>query len=111
MGGSNANSVAVEFKDFIAVVESPTNEARSNAVIAEIKKDHPNKPIRYLVVTHHHFDHLGGVRTYAAEGRDGHHRRPHKYYFQKVVLGPQSRTLEPGPGYRSFRLQRPVPVR
>src|SRR5215471_3244533 len=26
MGGSNANSVAVEFKDFVAVIESPTNE-------------------------------------------------------------------------------------
>src|SRR5258705_7962552 len=68
MGGSGANSVAVEFKDFIAVVEAPTNEARSNAVIAEVKKTIPNKPIRYVVVTHHHFDHLGGIRTYAAEG-------------------------------------------
>ncbi|HMA70374.1 MAG TPA: MBL fold metallo-hydrolase [Xanthobacteraceae bacterium] len=95
MGGSNANSVAVEFKDFIAVIEAPTNEVRSNAVIAEIKKTIPNKPIRYVVVTHHHFDHLGGVRTYAAEGAtviaDDHDRD----YFQKVVLGPQSRTLEP----------------
>jgi glyoxylase-like metal-dependent hydrolase (beta-lactamase superfamily II) len=95
MGGSGANSIAVEFKDYIAVVESPANEARSNAVIAEIKKTIPNKPIRYLVVTHHHFDHLGGVRTYAAEGAtivtDDHNRD----YFQKVVLGPQQRTLEP----------------
>src|SRR5215468_10456691 len=95
MGGSNANSVAVEFKDFIAVIESPGNEARSNAVIAEVKKTIPNKPIRYLVVTHHHFDHLGGVRTYAAEGAtvitDEHNRD----YFQKVVLSPQSRSLEP----------------
>jgi glyoxylase-like metal-dependent hydrolase (beta-lactamase superfamily II) len=95
MGGSNANSVAVEFKDFIAVVESPTNEARSNAVIAEIKKTIPNKPIRYLVVTHHHFDHLGGVRTYAAEGATIITDERNRDYFQKVVLGPQSRTLEP----------------
>ena len=28
----------------------------------------PNKPIRYLVNTHNHFDHLGGVRTFVAEG-------------------------------------------
>jgi glyoxylase-like metal-dependent hydrolase (beta-lactamase superfamily II) len=95
MGGSGANSVAVEFKDFIAVVESPANEARSNAVIAEVKKTIPNKPIRYLVVTHHHFDHLGGVRTYAAEGATVITDERNKDYFQNVVLGPQSRTLEP----------------
>ena len=95
MGGSGANSVAVEFKDFVAVIEAPTNEARSNAVIAEIKKTIPNKPIRYVVVTHHHFDHSGGVRTYAAEGATVVTDERNKDYFQKVVLGPQSRTLEP----------------
>jgi glyoxylase-like metal-dependent hydrolase (beta-lactamase superfamily II) len=95
MGGSNANSVAVEFKDFVAVVEGPASEARSNAVIAEIKKTIPNKPIRYLVVTHHHFDHSGGVRTYAAEGATIVTDERNKDYFQKIVLGPQSRSLEP----------------
>src|SRR5258708_35395151 len=95
MGGSNANSVAVEFKDFIAVGEAPTSEARSSAVIAEIKKTIPNKPIRYVVVTHHHFDHSGGIRTYAAEGATVITDDHNKDYFQKVVLGPQSRALEP----------------
>src|SRR5215471_2398023 len=95
MGGSGANSIAVEFKDFITVVEAPTSEARSNAVIAEIKKTIPNKPIRYVVVTHHHFDHSGGVRTYAAEGATVITDDHNKDYFSKVVLGPQSRALEP----------------
>jgi hypothetical protein len=95
MGGSGANSVAIEFKDFITVIESPANEARSIAVIAEVKKTIPNKPIRYLVVTHHHFDHLGGVRTYAAQGATVITDEHNKDYFQKVVLGPQSRSLEP----------------
>jgi glyoxylase-like metal-dependent hydrolase (beta-lactamase superfamily II) len=44
------------------------NQQRSLAVIAETKRTFPNKPIRYLVNTHNHFDHLGGVRTYVAEG-------------------------------------------
>jgi glyoxylase-like metal-dependent hydrolase (beta-lactamase superfamily II) len=38
-------------------------EARSLAVIREVKKLIPNKPVRYLVSTHHHWDHLGGVRA------------------------------------------------
>jgi glyoxylase-like metal-dependent hydrolase (beta-lactamase superfamily II) len=66
-GGSH-HSVAVEFKDHVAIIDGPLNEERSLAVIDEVKKLAPNKPIRYLVNTHHHFDHAGGVRTFVAEG-------------------------------------------
>jgi glyoxylase-like metal-dependent hydrolase (beta-lactamase superfamily II) len=66
--GGTHHSVAVEFKDHIVVIEAPMNEDRSNAVIAEIKKTAPNKPIKYLINTHHHFDHSGGIRTFAAAG-------------------------------------------
>jgi glyoxylase-like metal-dependent hydrolase (beta-lactamase superfamily II) len=64
VGGGSHASIAVEFRDFITVIEAPLNEDRSLAVIAEVKKLIPNKPIRYLVNTHHHWDHLGGLRTY-----------------------------------------------
>ena len=66
-GGSH-HSVLVEFADHVALIEAPQNEERSTAVIAEVKKLTPTKPIRYLVNTHHHFDHSGGLRTYVAEG-------------------------------------------
>ena len=36
LGGASHNSVAVEFKDFIAVFEAPLDEARSLAVIEEV---------------------------------------------------------------------------
>jgi len=67
VGGGTHASIAVEFRDHITVVEAPLTEARSLAVIAEVKKLIPNKPIRYLVSTHHHWDHLGGVRAYVAQ--------------------------------------------
>src|SRR5688572_4139459 len=67
VGGGTHASLAVEFRDHITVVEAPLNEARSLAVIREVKKLIPNKPIRYLVSTHHHWDHLGGVRAYVAK--------------------------------------------
>jgi glyoxylase-like metal-dependent hydrolase (beta-lactamase superfamily II) len=66
-GGSH-HSVAVDQKDHIVVVEGPQNEERSEAVIAKVKETIPNKPIRYLINTHVHFDHSGGLRTYVAEG-------------------------------------------
>jgi glyoxylase-like metal-dependent hydrolase (beta-lactamase superfamily II) len=62
------NSVLVEFADHLVVVEGLGNDARSHAVMAEVKRLVPNKPIRYLVNTHAHFDHAGGVRAFAAEG-------------------------------------------
>jgi glyoxylase-like metal-dependent hydrolase (beta-lactamase superfamily II) len=67
MGGGSHASVAVEFRDQITVFDAPLNEARSLAVIAEIKKAIPNKPIRYVVSSHHHWDHLGGLRAYVAK--------------------------------------------
>jgi hypothetical protein len=54
-GGGSHNSVTVEFKDFVTVIEGPLNQQRSLAVIAETNRTFPNKPIRYLVNTHNHF--------------------------------------------------------
>ena len=62
------SQLLVAFKDYVLVVESPLNNGVSQAVIAKIKELIPGKPIRYLVPTHYHFDHLGGVRGYLAEG-------------------------------------------
>ena len=95
MGGGSHASVAVEFSDFITVVEAPLDEARSLAVIAEVKKLIPNKRIKYVVSTHHHFDHSGGLRTYVHEGAIPiAHREIIPYYYYAVMdLAP--RTLEP----------------
>jgi glyoxylase-like metal-dependent hydrolase (beta-lactamase superfamily II) len=68
MRGGSHHSLAVEQADHIVVVEAPQNEARSTAVIAKVKETIPNKPIRYVVNTHVHFDHSGGLRTYVDEG-------------------------------------------
>jgi len=63
------NSVAIEFADHIVLFEpGPQSEARAQAVIAEAKKVIPNKPIRFGVITHHHFDHTGGLEAAVAEG-------------------------------------------
>jgi glyoxylase-like metal-dependent hydrolase (beta-lactamase superfamily II) len=63
------NSLAIEFADHIVLFEpGPQNEARAQAVIAEAKRVIPNKPIRYGVITHHHFDHTSGLPAVVAEG-------------------------------------------
>ena len=62
------NNMWVEFEDFIAVIEGPTNEMHSLEVIRQIRETSGDKPIRYLITSHHHSDHTGGIRAYAAEG-------------------------------------------
>jgi len=61
-------SLAVEFKDYVVVLEGGQNEARGLAVIAETKKLFPTKKIKYVVGTHPHFDHSGGLPPFVAEG-------------------------------------------
>jgi len=68
LAGGSHNSLAVVFDDHVVVVEAPLNEERSLAVMAKIAETVPGKPIKYVVPTHYHFDHSGGLRTYVAKG-------------------------------------------
>jgi len=67
-GTGSYDSVIVEFKDYIMMLEGPQSIARGSAYVAEAKKLIPNKPIRYVFVTHPHSDHTGGLPSLVAEG-------------------------------------------
>lgn len=88
-----ASSGLIEFRDFVAVVDAPTDESRSLQVIAAVKQLVPNKPIRYVINTHHHFDHSGGLRTYVAEGATVITHEGNKAFYESVWKQP--RTMEP----------------
>jgi glyoxylase-like metal-dependent hydrolase (beta-lactamase superfamily II) len=95
LGGGPANSIAVEFKDFVTVFEAPTNEARSLSVIEAIAKLMPNKPIRYLINSHQHFDHIGGIRTYLHIGATIVTQRKNIGFLNHDVLNYRARTVAP----------------
>ena len=103
-GGSH-HSVAIDQADHIVVVEGPQTEARSLAVIAKVKETIPNKPIKYLINSHVHFDHSGGLRTWVDEGATIVTHQMNKPYYEQAWAAPH--TLEPGQARRSRRRPRP----
>ena len=88
------SALAVEFSDHVFLFEpGPQNEARAQAIIAETKKVIPNKPIRYGVISHHHFDHTSGLPAVVAEGITIVTHETNRAFLMNALSAP--RTLAP----------------
>jgi glyoxylase-like metal-dependent hydrolase (beta-lactamase superfamily II) len=71
LAGGTHNVLFVAFNDHILVLEAPEQILYNNnsvQALTKIKETVPGKPIKYLVLSHHHSDHAGGFREYVAEG-------------------------------------------
>jgi glyoxylase-like metal-dependent hydrolase (beta-lactamase superfamily II) len=88
-GGSH-HSLAVEMKDHIVLVDTPQTEQRALAVIAKAKEVIPNKPIRFVVTSHHHWDHLGGIRAAIDEGATIVTHQSNKAFLARVAKTPHT---------------------
>jgi glyoxylase-like metal-dependent hydrolase (beta-lactamase superfamily II)/outer membrane lipoprotein-sorting protein len=86
--GGGANSLIVEMRDHLIVFDAPVNDWYSNWVIKAAKEKYPGKPIKYLVLTHHHMDHTGGLRAYAAEGATVVVGQGNGEHFRKYLAAP-----------------------
>jgi glyoxylase-like metal-dependent hydrolase (beta-lactamase superfamily II) len=88
--GGTHHSVLVEMSDHLVVIEGPQDDARAGAVIAEVKKLVPNKPIKYVVNTHHHFDHAGGLGAFAADGATIITHDVNKAFLEQSLAAPRT---------------------
>jgi glyoxylase-like metal-dependent hydrolase (beta-lactamase superfamily II) len=88
--GGNYTSLAVDMGDHILVVESGQNDARGGAVMAAAKQAIPNKPIRFVVNSHPHFDHAGGLAAAVAEGATILTHRNNEAVLERVLSGPRT---------------------
>ncbi len=91
--GGNAFSILFEFDDHLTLFEAPTSEARTKAVIDKARALVPNKPLTEVIVTHHHFDHSGGLRTAVAEGLTVISHQGNEGIFQEMTS--RKATLKP----------------
>ena len=93
LAGGTHNSVLVEFPDYAVMIESPLNDARAAAVLDQARKLIPEKPIKYLINTHNHFDHAGGIRYFVAEGATVITQQANKPFYEQAWKAP--RALDP----------------
>jgi glyoxylase-like metal-dependent hydrolase (beta-lactamase superfamily II) len=90
LSGGSHNSALIEMKDHLILVESPLNDDRAGAVLAEVKNLVANKPIKYVVSTHHHFDHSGGLRGVVADGATVIAHDVNKAFLDKALAAPST---------------------
>jgi len=68
VAGGTHNSLVVEMADHLVVLDAPVSEVQSRWTLDALRARYPGKPVKYLVLSHHHMDHVGGARTYVAQG-------------------------------------------
>ena len=95
--GQGYNSMAIEFKDYVFVVEAPVSSDGADNVIKRIKETIPGKPIRYVAVTHHHSDHIGGLRSFIAEGATIVTTQSNRKTLEMMATAPQNDRLAKNP--------------
>ena len=89
-GTGSYDSIIVDFRDHIMMLEAGQNEARALAYIAEAKKLIPNKPIRYIMNTHAHADHTGGLPAMVAEGATIITQKNNETFFDRALNTPRT---------------------
>jgi glyoxylase-like metal-dependent hydrolase (beta-lactamase superfamily II) len=100
--GGTHNSLVVEMSDHLIVLDAPVTDAQSMWLVGATRAQFPGKPIRWLVLTHHHMDHAGGVRGILAEGGTLVVGQGAGAHFRRVLSAPMTRN--PDLPARSFHM-------
>jgi glyoxylase-like metal-dependent hydrolase (beta-lactamase superfamily II) len=90
VGGSH-HALLVEMRDHLIVVDAPVSDWHSNWVLNEARAKYPTKPVKYLVLTHHHMDHAGGLRAYLAQGATLVVGKGTADHYRRVLAAPYTR--------------------
>jgi glyoxylase-like metal-dependent hydrolase (beta-lactamase superfamily II) len=104
VAGQNQNTLAVGFSDHVVAVEAPGSSDGADAVIKRIHELFPGKPVRYVAMTHHHGDHIGGMRSFIAEGATVVTTAANKPVIEAMAASQQNDRLGKSPRKPEFLL-------
>jgi len=114
LAGGSHHSVAIEMKDHMLLVEAPQSDERTLAVIQKVRALRPDKPLRAVINTHHHFDHASGIRAAMSEGLTIITQAGNKNFFEDLsrrrftilpdalAKSPKAAMIEAVSGHRSL---------
>ena len=66
VGYGLANSIMIETKEGLVIVDTLGSEETASLLLSEFRKI-SNKPVKAIIYTHNHLDHLGGATIFAAD--------------------------------------------
>jgi glyoxylase-like metal-dependent hydrolase (beta-lactamase superfamily II) len=89
--GGTHHSLLVEMRDHLIVFDAPVSDWHTNWVLGAARTKYTNKPVKFLVLTHHHMDHAGGLRAYAAQGATLVVGRGAAEHWRRVLAAPFTR--------------------
>jgi glyoxylase-like metal-dependent hydrolase (beta-lactamase superfamily II) len=95
IGGSH-HSLIVEMRDYLVVFDAPVSDGHANWILNAARAKYPDKPVRFLVLTHHHMDHAGGVRAFAAQGATIVVGQGNGEHLRRVLAAPFTRNPDLG---------------
>jgi len=90
---ANHRCVLFEFSDHLTLYEPPATQDQAIAFLATARSIVPSKPLTEMIVSHHHFDHSGGLRTAVAQGLTIISHRGNEQFFRELIARPA--TLQP----------------
>jgi glyoxylase-like metal-dependent hydrolase (beta-lactamase superfamily II) len=93
VNGGSHNSLIIATDDGLIAVEAPGDDGMSKIVMDLAQQKYPGKTWKYLLLTHHHIDHTGGLRAYAAAGATIVVGKGDGDFYRKVLSAPE--TLNP----------------
>jgi glyoxylase-like metal-dependent hydrolase (beta-lactamase superfamily II) len=81
----------IEFRDHLTMFEAYANETATFARLDLANTLVPGKQVTEVIVSHHHFDHSGGLRAAVARGLTVISRRSNEQIFREMVARPAAR--------------------